>query len=205
VRKQERTSEEFIWSSVDLDQDKHRGVLIGRYQPFHLGHLHCIQDVLKRVPEVILAIGSAQFSHTLHNPFTAGERITMIRLAMDEANIDASKYYIIPIRDLRIHDLWVAHVVSQTPRFEVVFSNEPITSRLFKEAGFRVEPLPFYEREVYSATEIRERVVRGDDWEKLVPASVAAYIKRIFGDERLRELALSDEPEHLKSEHSHLF
>ena len=182
-----------------MNSDKHRGLLIGRYQPFHLGHLHCIEDVLKRLPEVIISIGSAQFSHTLHNPFTAGERITMIRLAMDEARIDASKYYVIPIRDLRIHDLWVAHVVSQTPRFEVVFSNEPVTSRLFKEAGFRVEPLPFYDREVYSATEIRERVVRGEDWDKLVPTSVAAYIKRIFGDERLRELALSDEPKHLKS------
>ena len=182
-----------------MDSDKHRGLLIGRYQPFHLVHLHCIEDVLKRLPEVIIGIGSAQFSHTLHNPFTAGERITMIRLAMDEARIDASKYYVIPIRDLRIHDLWVAHVVSQTPRFEVVFSNEPVTSRLFKEAGFRVEPLPFYDREVYSATEIRERVVRGEDWDKLVPTSVAAYIKRIFGDERLRELALSDEPKHLKS------
>jgi nicotinamide-nucleotide adenylyltransferase len=167
--------------------------------------LHCIEDVLKRHPEVIIGIGSAQFSHTLHNPFTAGERITMIRLAMDEARIDASKYYVIPIRDLRIHDLWVAHVVSQTPRFEIVFSNEPVTSRLFKEAGFRVEPLPFYDREVYSATEIRERVVRGEDWDKLVPASVAAYIKRIFGDERLRELALSDEPKHLKSGSPSLF
>jgi nicotinamide-nucleotide adenylyltransferase len=182
-----------------LDPDKHRGLLIGRYQPFHLGHLHCIQDVLKRLPEVIIAIGSAQFSHTLHNPFTAGERITMIRLAMDEARIDASKYYIIPIRDLRIHDLWVAHVVSQAPRFEVVFSNEPVTSRLFKEAGFRVEPLPFYDREVYSATEIRERVVRGENWDKLVPDSVAAYIKGIFGDERLRELAVSDDPKHPKT------
>ena len=123
----------------------------------------------------------------------------MIRLALEEAKIDGSKYYIIPIRDLRIHDLWVAHVVSQTPRFEVVFSNEPVTSRLFKEAGFRVEPIPFYDRETYSATEIRERVVRGESWDKLVPTSVAAYIRSIFGDERLRELAVSDVPKHLRS------
>lgn len=124
----------------------------------------------------------------------------MIRLALDEAKIDAAKYYLIPIRDLRIHDLWVPHLVSQSPRFEVVFSNEPITSRLFKEAGFRVEPLPFYEREKYSSTEIRERVVRGESWEKLVPGSVATYIKSIFGDERLKELALSDEPKHHRHE-----
>ena len=181
--------------------DKHRGLLIGRFQPFHIGHLHCVRYILAKTAELIIAIGSAQFSHTLHNPFTAGERITMIRLALDEAKIDASKYYLIPVRDLKIHDLWVPHLVSQTPRFEVVFSNEPITSRLFKEAGFRVEPIPFLDREDYSATEIRERVVKGSNWESLVPASIATYIKNIFGDERLRELTLSDDPIHHRPEH----
>jgi nicotinamide-nucleotide adenylyltransferase len=171
-----------------------RGLYIGRFQPIHLGHLHCIKNVLSKVPEVIIAIGSAQFSYTLHNPFTAGERVTMLRLAMDEAKIDASKYYLIPIRDLRIHDLWVPHLVSQTPRFEIVFSNEPVTSRLFKEAGFRVEPISYYDREQYSATEIRERIVKGSGWEELVPPSTSVYIKSIFGDERLRELVLSDKP-----------
>jgi nicotinamide-nucleotide adenylyltransferase len=162
--------------------------------------MHCIQEILAKTSEVIIAIGSAQFSHTLHNPFTAGERVTMIRLAMDEAKIDASKYYLIPIRDLRIHDLWVPNLVSQTPRFEIVFSNEPVTSRLFKEAGFRVEPIPFYDREQYSATEIRERILKGSGWENLVPPSTATYIKTIFGDERLRELALSDKPSNQRHE-----
>ena len=175
-------------------------MLIGRFQPFHLGHMQCVRHALGKLPELIIAIGSAQFSHTLHNPFTAGERITMIRLALDEAKIDAENYFLIPVRDLRIHDLWVPHLVSQTPRFEVVFSNEPVTSRLFKEAGFRVEPIPFYDRELYSSTEIRERVVHGKSWEELVPPSVASYIKRIFGDERLRELAMSDEPERHRHE-----
>jgi len=182
-----------------------RGLYIGRFQPIHLGHLHCIKNVLSKVPEVIIAIGSAQFSYTLHNPFTAGERVTMLRLAMDEAKIDASKYYLIPIRDLRIHDLWVPHLISQTPRFEIVFSNEPVTSRLFKEAGFRVEPISFYDREQYSATEIRERIVKGSGWEKLVPPSTSVYIKSIFGDERLRELVLSDKPINQRHEQSSPF
>lgn len=182
-----------------------RGLYIGRFQPLHLGHLNCLRHILSKTPEVIIAIGSAQFSHTLHNPFTAGERVTMIRLAMDEANIDPSKYFLIPIRDLRIHDLWVPNLVSQTPRFEIVFSNEPVTSRLFKEAGFRIEPIPFYDREQFSATEIRERMVKGSGWEKLVPPSTSIYIKSIFGDERLRELALSDKPRNQRHEKDYRF
>jgi len=177
-----------------LDPNTIRGLYIGRFQPIHLGHLHCIHDVLSKTSQVIIAIGSAQFSHTLHNPFTAGERVTMLRMALDEAGVDASKYFLIPIRDLRIHDLWVPYLVSQTPRFEIVFSNEPVTSRLFKEAGFRVEPIQFYDRNQFSATEIRERIVNGSGWETLVPPSTSTYIKRIFGDERLRELVLSDKP-----------
>jgi len=177
-----------------------RGLYVGRFQPFHLGHLGAIKAALKEVEELVIVIGSAQYSHKSNNPFTAGERVTMIRLALEEVKIDAANYFLIPIRDLRIHDLWVPHLVSQTPRFEVVFSNEPVTSRLFKEAGFRVEPIPFYDRETYSSTEIRQRVVQGKSWEDLVPPSVAQYIKRIFGDERLRELALSDEPEQHRHE-----
>ena len=177
-----------------MDPSTIRGLYIGRFQPIHLGHLHCIRDVLSKTSQVIIAIGSAQFSHTLHNPFTAGERVTMLRMALDETGVDASKYFLIPIRDLRIHDLWVPYLVSQTPRFEIVFSNEPVTSRLFKEAGFRVEPIQFYDRDQFSATEIRERIVNGSGWEKLVPPSTSTYIKRIFGDERLRELVLSDKP-----------
>jgi nicotinamide-nucleotide adenylyltransferase len=99
----------------------------------------------------------------------------------------------------------VPHLVSQTPKFEVVFSNEPVTSRLFKEAGFRVEPIPLYDREAYSSTEIRERVVNGDSWDKLVPTSVAGYIKSISGEGRLRELTLSDDPRHHQREGHHQF
>ena len=73
--------------------------------------------------------------------------------------------------------------------------------RLFKESGFRVEGIPFYDREQYSATEIRERMVKGAGWEKLVPESTSTYIKSIFGDERLRELALSDKP--ANQQHTH--
>jgi len=69
-----------------------RGLYVGRFQPFHLGHLHAIKYVLSQVDEVIIVIGSAQYSHRLDNPFTAGERVTMVRRALDEAKISQSKY-----------------------------------------------------------------------------------------------------------------
>lgn len=83
-------------------------------------------------------------------------------------------------------------VVSQTPEFHVVYSNEPLTVTLFMEAGFKVETIPFFSREEYSATEIRKRMINRQEWATLVPRSVAEYIRRIKGDTRLQNLSGSD-------------
>lgn len=169
-----------------------RGLYVGRFQPFHLGHIHAVKHILSEVDEVVIVIGSAQYSHRLDNPFTAGERITMIREALTEAKISHSKYWVIPIRDMHVHMMWVAEVKGYAPTFERVYSNEPLTRRLFREAGFPVKPIPFSKRQLYSATEIRERMLDNRSWTTLVPESVSRYITDIDGVQRLRELAKTD-------------
>ncbi|MEM2966110.1 MAG: adenylyltransferase/cytidyltransferase family protein, partial [Candidatus Nitrosocaldaceae archaeon] len=56
-----------------------KGLFIGRFQPFHNGHLEAIRFALKQVEILWIVIGSAQRSHEQRNPFTAGERLSMIR------------------------------------------------------------------------------------------------------------------------------
>jgi len=169
-----------------------RGLVVGRFQPFHLGHLNALKEILKEVDEIIIVIGSAQYSHRLDNPFTAGERISMIRRALNEEGILPSQYWIIPVPDIHMHALWVSRVTSYTPSFDVVYSNSPLTCRLFKEAKFKVKSIPFYKRDLYSATEIRQKMIKKEKWENLVPEAVARYIKEIKGVERLQELAKTD-------------
>ncbi|MEM3458087.1 MAG: nicotinamide-nucleotide adenylyltransferase [Candidatus Bathyarchaeia archaeon] len=169
-----------------------RGLYVGRFQPFHLGHLGAVRDILEEVEELIVVIGSAQYSHNLNNPFTAGERLTMIRKALEEAKIDCSRVWIVPVPDVHLHMMWVSAVEGYTPKFDVVYSNESLTKRLFMEAGYKVKPIRFHERKLYSSTEVRERMLRDESWEKLVPKSVAAFIREIDGINRLRDLTKSD-------------
>jgi nicotinamide-nucleotide adenylyltransferase len=170
-----------------------RGLFVGRFQPFHKGHLHVILDILKQVDEVIIAIGSAQCSHTSEDPFTAGERIDMIRRALNAQRVDPSKYLLIPVTDVNDNRLWVSHVATLVPHFDVVFSNKPLVKILFSEAKFKVQPIEFFHREEYSATEIRRRIVaRNLEWKDLVPKEVADFIIAIKGDERLRAVAVDD-------------
>ena len=169
-----------------------RGVFVGRFQPFHKGHLEVVKKIVNEVDELIIIVGSSQYSHRLDNPFTAGERITMIRKVLEETGIQLERIWIIPVPDVHQHALWVSQIAGHCPRFDVVYANEPLTSRLFTEAGFKVKPLPFIKREIYLATEIRKRMLTGEKWKELVPKSVAQFIEKIEGDARLRELNKPD-------------
>ena len=172
-----------------------RALYVGRFQPFHLGHLEAIRHMLDKSEEIVIVIGSAKDSHTLDNPFTAGERVYMIRLALNEAHFDPARYYIIPVSDLDIHGIWVSHLCSYVPEFDVVYSNEPLTKRLFIESDFRVESIPFFRRKECSASEIRRRMLSGEDWQNLLPKSVIKFISEIKGVERLKDLTKTDKAE----------
>lgn len=169
-----------------------RGLYVGRFQPFHIGHLDAIKEVLGQVDELVIVIGSAQYSHTLSNPFTAGERLVMVRHALQEADVDLSKVWIVPVPDVHLHMLWVSAVEGYTPKFNVLYSNEPLTRRLFMESGYKVESITLFERQMYASTFVREKMLKNESWTTLVPKSVAEFIKKIDGVNRLRDLARTD-------------
>ncbi len=169
-----------------------RGLYVGRFQPFHLGHLEAIKEVLNDVEELVIVIGSAQYSHNINNPFTAGERLVMICRALQEAGIDYSRLWVVPVPDVHLHMLWVSALEGYTPRFNVVYSNEPLTRRLFMEAGYKVKKIRFFERKLYTSTLVREKMLKGESWTKLVPKSVAGFINEIDGVNRLRDLNSTD-------------
>ncbi len=169
-----------------------RGLFVGRFQPFHLGHLMAIKDVLEEVDELVIVIGSAQYSHDVDDPFTAGERLDMVRRALEEAGIDYRRVWVVPVPDVNLPIMWVSALEGYTPKFDVVYSNEPLTRRLFMEARYKVKSIRFHKRKVYSSTEIRKGMLKGENWKKLVPESVAEFIKEIDGVNRLRDLNKSD-------------
>ncbi len=168
-----------------------RAFFIGRFQPYHLGHHEVIKNILNEVDELIIGIGSAQESHSLENPFTAGERVWMISKALDELKIE-KKIYIIPLEDIKRNSLWVAHVKEMVPPFDVVYSNNPLVKRLFKEAGVEVRGTHLYNRVEYQGTEIRKKMINGENWKKYVPKAVVEIIETIDGINRIKEIISKD-------------
>ena len=70
-------------------------LFVGRFQPFHFGHLHAIKKILEESEELLIVVGSAQMSHEPDNPFTAGERLEMIGKTLAASDVPMEKYMLI--------------------------------------------------------------------------------------------------------------
>lgn len=116
----------------------------------------------------------------------------MIRSALKEAGLDLDRLWIVPVPDVHLHMLWVSAVEGYTPKFNIVYSNEPLTRRLFTEAGYKVSELPLFDRKVYNSTLVREKMLKDESWTTLIPKAVASFIREIDGVNRLRDLARTD-------------
>ena len=57
-------------------------VLIGRFQPFHRGHLGLLENALALAPRVLVVVGSAGGPRQVKNPFTETERVDTIRQSL---------------------------------------------------------------------------------------------------------------------------
>jgi nicotinamide-nucleotide adenylyltransferase len=166
-----------------------RGFYIGRFQPFHDGHGTMVEHIAEAVDEIVVGIGSADDSHTARNPFTAGERVMMVTKALEAIEPTT---YVVPIEDIDRNSVWVSHVQSMSPDFDVAYSNNPLVVRLFGEAGIEVRQSEMYNREELKGSEIRERMVAGETWRPFVPDPVVDVIEEIDGIARIQQVSETD-------------
>lgn len=165
-----------------------RGLFIGRFQPFHKGHLHIIRKALEEVDELVIVIGSAERSFSLKDPFSAGERFEMIHEALMDLGLDG-RIMIVPVRDVNRYSIWVDHVLSYVPRIDVIFTNNSLTEMLFSEKGMDVKGTELVDRSKLSGVVIRDMMIEGGKWEELVPECVCTILKGMNGVQRLRYIS----------------
>src|SRR5215831_8655479 len=164
-----------------------RGLMIGRFQPFHKGHLSLARQILQECDELIIAIGSAQLNYSYKDPFTAGERIMMIHMALEEANIDMNRCYLVPVVNDENNARWFGHLRSMVPYFDILYSGNEFVTTLVSGKTNIVKPR-FSRKKEYNGTNIRKLMSRSLTWKKLVPDSVSRFIEEIDGVTRVRNL-----------------
>jgi nicotinamide-nucleotide adenylyltransferase len=161
-----------------------KGIFIGRFQPFHIGHLDVVEEMenANDLEELLIGIGSAQYSNTYYNPFTAEEREQMIRKGLHIKK----PYHIINIDDLNDYPRWVPYVESLCPEFHVVYAGNTIVKKLFEERGYETREMNNIHK--ISGTEVRKMMINGGTWQLYVPDGTKDVILQIGGVERLRKI-----------------
>jgi len=162
------------------------GLLIGRFQPFHKGHLSAVNFGLSKVENLWIGIGSSNKSHEKKNPFTADERKEMIISSLDAGLLRRVKVFYVP--DIGDHEEWTYHVDSIVPKYDVVFSNDDFTMSLYKKRGIDVIEVPLLQRDMISGTKIRELLVTDKDWTSLVPEGTKKVLLQINAKDRLLKI-----------------
>lgn len=164
-----------------------KALFIGRFQPFHKGHLKVIKKASSEYDLVIIGIGSSQYANTINNPFTGNERKKMISITLK--NNDINNYKIVFIPDIHNPPKWVEHVSSIIPNFDIVLSHNDFTLKLFKDKNFKIKKTQLYNKKMYSGKEIRRRIIEDKEWHSLVPEKVKQFIYEIDGVNRLKKLS----------------
>jgi nicotinamide-nucleotide adenylyltransferase len=162
------------------------GLLIGRFQPFHLGHLDAVLFGLARTENLFICIGSSNKSNERKNPFSAEERREMILTSIEPSITDRIKIFDVP--DVGDHEKWTFEIDKTVPKYDIVFTNDEFTRTLFEKREISVISVILKDREKFSGTNIRNLIAYDRNWRDLVPQGTRNVLDSINAKERLQNL-----------------
>ena len=162
------------------------GLLIGRFQPFHLGHLEALHFALSKVEKLWVGLGSSNKPPQKNNPFSAEERKEMILSSVDDSIKNKIEIYFIP--DFDNHQKWAENIDNIVPKFDIVFTNDEMTKHLYSKRDIMVIPIPFLKRDILSGTYIRDLIISDQPWEECVPEGTKNFLNQINAKQFLKNL-----------------
>lgn len=157
-----------------------RILFIGRFQPFHLGHLSVVKDINSRddVKKIIIGIGSTNHTENKINPFC----YTYVREMIARAIVGIVKcdFSIVPIPDINNNNLWAEYVSDTVGQFDEIYTGNDLVKSLFLANGRVVRSVVRYQN--ITGTKIRKMIRNGDkEWKKLVPLKVFNFLTKYAG------------------------
>ena len=177
-----------------------RGMIHGRFQPFHNGHLEYLRGAAERSDEVWIGItnpdperikpeASDPLRHLPEsNPFSYAERLLMAKAAAADLGLEPASVHVIPF-PVNEPELWSAYVPEGVTQYLRLFSAWGGTKlERLRDAGYEVVILDQGAEKELSGIEVREALREGGDWEALVPAGVARVLRELYDSRKVKTL-----------------
>jgi nicotinamide-nucleotide adenylyltransferase len=162
-----------------------RGMIHGRFQPFHNGHLEYLRGAAERSDEIFVGITNPDPTRIKEepsdplrhlpesNPFSYVERLLMVTAVAEDEGIRA---HVIPF-PVNEPELWAAYVPQGVTQYLRLFSDWGGTKlERMRDAGYEVVILDEGASKELSGAEVRAAMREGRAWQELVPPGVARVI-----------------------------
>lgn len=152
-------------------------LVIGRFQPFHQGHVYLIQSALELSEKISICIGSANITNE-DNPFPYEKRLQMIQTTVRQNNWTDKILHIIPSDDIPDDTAWLDDIVEKLPPVDLIVGNNDWVNGIFKNAHYLTHKLILHNRDRFEGKTIRKLIAeKNPQWKTYVPDYVVKIIE----------------------------
>ena len=164
------------------------GFIHGRFQLFHNDHLRYALLAKQQCEKLIVGITSPENaslireevdphrSEAASNPFTYYERFNMVKLALLGAGLKREDFEIVPYPIERPEILYNYVPLGATSFFTIYDDWGYEKLNRLKSLGYGTVVLFDTRQKAMCSTEIRQKMVNGDNWKQMVPEAVYQYV-----------------------------
>lgn len=155
-------------------------LIIGRFQPFHLGHLYLLKKAVAIADKIIIGIGSASILDE-NNPLDFDIRKKIIKAVFYKEKIEEKLIKIVALEDFFDDKKWLNNIKKKVGRFDLVISNNEWTYSIMENAGHRTKKISYYKRNLYEGWRIRKLIKERKKWQDRIPE----YLRNFFAKHNL--------------------
>lgn len=172
------------------------GVIHGRFQGLHHGHMEYLLEAKSRCEHLIVGITnytcreenkkiSEIDTHRLYkkdNPFSYYHRMKMVEGALLEAGVSRDAFDVVPFPIERPEEI-INFVPENAVYFMTIYDDwGKVKKRIFELLGLKIEVMWDSREKPVSGSLVREKIRNKEDWKNLVPLSVYEYINNLIND-----------------------
>lgn len=178
-------------------------LLIGRFQPFHFGHLYLIKQALKKADKLVIGIGSSNITD-VNNPLDWRSREKILKAVFYKEKIEDKVIKIVPLDDFFNDKKWFDNVAKLIGKFNLVVGNNDWVNRIMESGGYKILTVPYFKRYLYEGEKIRKLLVDGGKWQDRVPSYLVKYIEEIMPKQNFDNVVIGGTFDHFHKGHRKL-
>lgn len=153
------------------------GLVIGRFQPFHLGHKHLIEQALKHAEKIIIGIGSSNIEDE-SNPYNAKQREEFVHEFLKEEGLESKVIEIVYIPDVPDDTEWFKIAEKLTGPVDVVIGDNEWVNGIYRAEKIPVIEVGLHKRHILEGKKIRHQMRLKLSWKSRVPK----YLHKLIED-----------------------